>query len=170
MRRIYVSGDPVSKRVFLTSGFQAPSSEQNLLNQVDVASHFQSYASGGSILHLFTGEEMTAEEQERLIRGIIENFPVQYLTKTPFLTVCNTCGHKTVGRKNECERCGSKDVTLWSRPIGYFRPVMRGNVSKDFKDADNLFWLSGRIEDFSTRKEVTREDVNFMVEEFFSLV
>lgn len=170
MRRIYVSGDPVTRRVFLTSGFQAPSSEQNLLRQVDVASHFQSYASGGSILHVFTGEEMTPEQQERLIRGIIENFPVQYMTKTPFLTSCNVCGHKMVGRKTECEKCGSEDVTLWSRPIGYFRPVMRGKVSEDFKNAENLFWLSGRIEDFATRKEVKKEDVEMMVEEMFSLV
>jgi ribonucleoside-triphosphate reductase len=170
MRRIFVSGDRGTKKVFLTSGFQAPSSEENLLRQVDVASHFQSYASGGSILHIFTGEEMTPEQQERLIRGIIENFPVQYITKTPFLTVCNKCGHKAVGRRAECPKCSSKDVTLWSRPIGYFRPVMRGNVSKDFKKADNLFWLSGRVEDFATRKEVKKEDVEAMVEELFSIV
>jgi len=167
--KMYVNGDPVSGRVFLTSGFQAPFQEGDLLKQIDVNSHFQSYATGGSIMHLFTAEEMKPEEQERLIFNIIKNFPIQYLTKTPFLTTCNGCGHKMVGRKTVCEKCGSEDVTLWPRPIGYFRPVMRGKISKDFKKAQYLFWLSGRIEDFATRKEVTRKDVEEIVNELSSI-
>ena len=166
--RIYVNGDPETGRVFLTSGFQAPFQEGDLLKQIDVNAHFQSYATGGSIMHLFTAEEMKPEEQEKLIFSIIGNFPIQYLTKTPFLTTCNSCGHKMVGRKTECEKCGSDDVTLWSRPIGYFRPVMRKGVRKDFKNAEYLFWLSGRIEDFATRKEVKREDVEEIVDEISS--
>ncbi len=166
--KIYVNGDPSSGRVFLTSGFQAPFQEGDLLKQIDVNSHFQSYATGGSIMHLFTAEEMSPEEQERLIFGIIKNFPIQYLTKTPFLTTCNNCGYKMVGRRTKCERCGSDDVTLWSRPIGYFRPVMRKKISEDFKSAEYLFWLSGRIEDFSTRKEVTRKDLEEILDEISS--
>jgi len=88
--RMFVNGDPASGRVFLTSGFQAPFQEGDLLKQIDVNSHFQSYATGGSIMHLFTAEEMKPEEQERLIFNIIKNFPIQYLTKTPFLTTCNS--------------------------------------------------------------------------------
>ncbi len=168
--KIFVNGDPARKRVFLTSGFQAPFQEGDLLKQIDVNSHFQSYATGGSIFHLFTSEEMTPQEQEKLIFGIIENFPIQYLTKTPFLTTCNVCGHKMVGKKNRCEKCGSDDVTLWSRPIGYFRPVMRGKVSKDFKDAEYLFWLNGRVEDFATRKEVTKKDVEEILDDMSSMV
>jgi ribonucleoside-triphosphate reductase len=167
--RIFVNGNPETGRVFLTSGFQAPSQEGDLLKQIDVNSHFQSYATGGSIMHLFTAEQMKPEEQEKLIFNIIRNFPIQYLTKTPFLTTCNNCGHKMVGRKVSCEKCGSDDVTLWSRPIGYFRPVMRKGISKDFRSADYLFWLSGRIEDFATRKEVTKKDIEEIVDELSSL-
>ena len=121
-------------------------------------------------MHLFTAEELKPEQQERLIFSIIKNFPIQYLTKTPFLTTCNSCGFKAVGRKTTCPRCGSEDVTLWSRPIGYFRPVMRGNISKDFKNAKFLFWLSGRIEDFSTRKEVRKRDIEQIVDEISSII
>jgi ribonucleoside-triphosphate reductase len=168
--KTYVSGDPSTGRVFLTSGFQAPFQEKDLMKQIDVNSHFQSYATGGSIFHVFTSEEMTPEEQEKLIFSIIRNFPIQYMTKTPFLTTCNECKHKMVGKKNKCEKCGSKDVTCYSRPIGYFRPVLRGNVSDDFKQADHLFWLNGRVEDFATRKEVTKKDIEYMIEELSSLV
>ena len=167
--KMFVNGDPKSGRVFLTSGFQAPFQEGDLLKQIDVNSHFQSYATGGSIMHLFTAEELTPEEQEKLIFNVIENFPIQYITKTPFLTSCNACGHKVVGRKTECPKCGSTDVTVWSRPIGYFRPVMRGNISKDFKKAEHLFWLSSRVEDFATRKEVTKKDLEEIVEELHSI-
>jgi anaerobic ribonucleoside-triphosphate reductase len=113
---------------------------------------------------------MKPEEQEKLIFGIIRNFPIQYLTKTPFLTTCNSCGHKMVGRKTKCEKCNSEDVTLWSRPIGYFRPVMRGKIEENFKSAQYLFWLSGRIEDFATRKEVCKKDVEEIVDELSSII
>ncbi len=166
--RIFVNGDPERGRVFLTSGFQAPFQERDLLKQIDVNSHFQSYATGGSIMHLFTAEKMTPEEQEKLIFSIIKNFPIQYLTKTPFLTTCHSCGHKTVGRKTKCDSCGSNDVTVWSRPIGYFRPVLRKGIKKNFKEAQYLFWLSGRVEDFATRKEVKREDLEELIEELSS--
>jgi ribonucleoside-triphosphate reductase len=166
--KMFVNGDPSTGKVFLTSGFQAPFQEGDLLKQIDVNSHFQSYATGGSIMHLFTAEEMKPEEQEKLIFNIIKNFPIQYLTKTPFLTTCNSCGHKMVGRKTSCDNCGSDDVTLWSRPIGYFRPVMRGKVREDFKGAQYLFWLSSRVEDFATRKEVTKRDLEELLSELSS--
>jgi ribonucleoside-triphosphate reductase len=166
--KLYVSGDSESRKVFLTSGFQAPFQEGDLLKQLDVNSHFQSYATGGSIFHLFTAEEMTPEQQEKLIFGIIKNFPIQYLTKTPFLSSCNECGYKMVGKRNKCEKCGGTDITVWSRPIGYFRPVMRGKISKDYRQAQYIFWLSGRIEDFATRKEVTKKDIEEILEEIQS--
>jgi anaerobic ribonucleoside-triphosphate reductase len=167
--KIFVQGDPSSKRVFLTSGFQAPFQEKDLISQIDVNSHFQSYATGGSIFHLFTTEEMSEGEQEKLIFSIIENFPIQYLTKTPVLTICNKCGHKMVGKHDKCSKCGSTDVSVWSRPIGYFRPVLRGNIKKDFKDADHKFWLDGRVEDFATRKDVTKKDIEEIAEELNSI-
>ncbi len=166
--KIFVNGHPTTKRVFLTSGFQAPFQEGDLLKQIDVNSHFQSYATGGSIMHLFTAEELKPEEQEKLIFSIIKNFPIQYLTKTPFLTTCNECGYKMVGKRRKCQKCGSEDITLWSRPIGYFRPVMRGKIGKDFKNAEFLFWLSSRVEDFSTRKEVKKEDLEEIIREVSS--
>jgi len=156
---MYVNGDVETGRVFLTSGFQAPFQEKDLIKQLDVNSHFQSYATGGSIFHLFTAEELSPEKQEELIFNIFRNFPIQYMTKTPVLSVCNDCGNKMVGKHNMCNKCGSDDITVWSRPIGYFRPVMRKSIKKDFKDAKYKFWLSSRIEDFSTRKDVTNKDI-----------
>jgi len=167
---IYVSGDSMSGRVFLTSGFQAPFQEGDLLKQIDVNSHFQSYATGGSIFHLFTAEELTPEQQEKLIFNIFKNFPIQYMTKTPFLTMCNSCGFKMVGKHNKCKKCGSDDVTIWSRPIGYFRPVMRKEINPDFRTAKYKFWLDGRIEDFATRKEVKVKDIEDLLEEISSLL
>ena len=167
---MFVQGDPITGRVFLTSGFQAPFQEGDLLKQIDVNSHFQAYATGWSIFHLFTAEELTPEQQERLIKNIFSNFPIQYMTKTPFLTTCNSCGHKMIGKRNVCEKCGSDDVTIWSRPIGYFRPVMRGKISKDFKEAQYKFWLDGRIEDFATRKEVTSKDIEYIINEISSII
>jgi len=166
----YVQGDAQNKKVFLTSGFQLPSQEEDLASRIDNAATFQGFASGGAIEHLFTNEEMTVEQQINMVTGIMKNFPVYYMTKTPFLTTCNDCGHKMVGRKNKCELCESDDITLWSRPIGYFRPVMRGKVTEDFTNAEYKFWLDGRVQDFATRKEIYKKDIEDMLEELSSLI
>jgi hypothetical protein len=47
---------------------------------------------------------------------------------------------------------------------------MRGKIKENFKSAQYLFWLSGRIEDFATRKEVCKKDVEEIVDELSSII
>ena len=162
---MYLQGDMERGEVFLTSGFQPPAAEGDLVDQLDVSCHFQAYATGGAVLHLFLGEELSGEQKVRLIRSIVENFPVYYFTLTPVLVVCNECGEKRVGKWDRCAKCGSDDVTVWSRPVGYFRPVMRKRVRKDFRGAEYTFWLDARIEDFARRKVWMQEDIERFIDE-----
>lgn len=160
---IVVSGD--LDKVFLTSGFLPPFAEGDLLSQVDVACHFQAYATGGSVLHLFIGEELSVDQKESLIKSLVFNFPIQYFTITPLLTVCNTCSAKKVGKHRKCGNCHSDDVTIWCRPVGYFRPVLRGRISKDFRHAQEEFWIQERIVDFSQRKVWNMDDIQEIINE-----
>jgi anaerobic ribonucleoside-triphosphate reductase len=160
---MYVSGNPETGNVFLTSGFLPPFQEEDLLKQIDVSCHFQSYATGGSILHLFLGEEINVEKKVDIIKKLTST-PLQYFTLTSTLMKCNNCKEKIVGKHNVCPKCKSKDVTLWSRPIGYFRPVLRDNITGDFTSAKYQYWTKPRVVEFSQRRLVVEDDYEALLD------
>jgi ribonucleoside-triphosphate reductase len=50
-----------------------------------------------------------------------------YWSYTPAVTVCNDCNYSTTGLHTHCPRCGSENVEIWSRIIGYYRPLKNWN-------------------------------------------
>lgn len=160
---IFVSGDIEQGNVYLTSGIQPPADEGTPFDQVQVHSEMQSYASGGSIYHMNLSEPMQRDKKCNFIKSMFGNFPLRYISLTPILTICQDCGTKIVGKKTECSQCGSKDVTCWSRPVGYFRPAVRGNLSHDLRQFDHRFWLNGRFEEFLRRKTIGDTEITDML-------
>ena len=151
---ICVSGDCDTNKVYLTSGIQPPSDTGTIFDQIKTHSEMQSYASGGSIFHMNINEHMGIEKTIKMIKNLFNNFPLRYISLTPILSVCQDCGNKSVGKKTVCPSCGSNDISFWSRPVGYFRPALRGNISADLKDSTFRYWLKSRIEEFRRRRTV----------------
>ena len=154
---IYVSG--TKERPFLTSGFQPPFSEKSLTKLVYVSAHTQNYADGGSVLHLFIGEKLTISQKKKLIKSLFENYPVKYITLTPTLSRCNSCGIKVVGERLRCPTCGSDDMIIYSRVVGYFRPIARRILVKDSEkglyEGEEDVWQDSRRADWVTRGILT---------------
>jgi len=90
---------------------------------------------GGTVLHGFLGEAMpTIEATKNLVRKIAENFHLPYYTLTPNFSICPTHGY-IAGKHETCPKCGKK-CEVWSRSVGYLRPVEQWNAGKqaEFKD------------------------------------
>jgi len=149
---ICVSGDVAVGNVYLTSGIQPPADEGTQFEQIRSHSEMQSYASGGSIFHMNMTEHMESEQKCTFVKSLFNNFTLRYISLTPVLSICQECGCKAVGKKTSCSKCGSTDITCWSRPVGYFRPAVRGNLSQDLRQHDHRFWLNSRLEEFLRRK------------------
>ncbi len=160
------SGNVETGEVYLTSGFQPPQDYEDLLDALEVTAEFQSYATGGAILHIWLAEELSPDEMENFIRSVAENLPITYFTLTPYLSVCEDCGKKFVGRVYKCPECGSSKITIFSRPIGYFRPVIKNPKGDNPHNAEYKFWLNARIEEFKNRKDVVKEEIKEIIERF----
>jgi len=165
MAGIYVSGDIDRNRVYLTPGIQPPSEEGTMIDQVDIHSKFGSYASGGCVLHLHITEPMTPEQKSRFIKSTFNNTTMRYMSLTTVLSVCNDCEHRLPGKHTSCPNCGSRDISIWDRPVGYFRPALRNNIDEDMKDAEHKFWLDARTEEFSRRRNTVKEDIDEFLSE-----
>ncbi len=84
---------------------------------------------GGVMMHLFLSEQPDPTALKRLVRRIAENTRVVYFSVTPVISVCRGCGWSAVGVFEECPKC-HRPVDVWSRIVGYYRPVRAWNPGK----------------------------------------
>lgn len=92
---------------------------------------------GGTVFHTFLSEMPDPEAVKRFIRRAFENYPIPYLTITPTFSVCPKHGYLK-GKVTICPECG-EETEVYSRVVGYYRPVQR--------------WNRGKQEEFAERKE-----------------
>jgi len=162
----YVKGSLEGSGVFLTSGFQPPFDGKSLMKQLQVSAQTQLMATGGSVQHIFLNEKPNSEVLKRFIKNLFSSMPIIYITLTPTLSVCNKCNSKLVGEVERCPYCSSDDVTVYSRVIGYYRPVARKIKKKDREryiyEGEENYWQGGRRADWVTRKKVSEGELKWV--------
>lgn len=95
----------------------------------------QTKYTGGTVLHLYMSERLSTPEAAReLVRRSLSTFRLPYLTVTPTFSVCTRHGYLS-GEHPTCPRCadeGYGDVVceVWTRVMGYHRPVSSFNIGK----------------------------------------
>ncbi|WP_297549606.1 anaerobic ribonucleoside triphosphate reductase [Thermococcus sp.] len=97
-----------------------------LADRIRIEEKVQRSFTGGVMMHVFLGEEPDPEALAKLTKRLMRTELV-YWSYTPAITVCNSCGYSTTGLYTNCPRCGSENVEIWSRIIGYYRPLRNWN-------------------------------------------
>ena len=85
---------------------------------------------GGVMMHLFLAELPEVDALKKFIYNLVRSTKVVYFSITPAISVCNKCSWSSVGIYDTCPRCGSKKVDVWSRIVGYYRPLKSWNIGK----------------------------------------
>jgi ribonucleoside-triphosphate reductase len=84
---------------------------------------------GGTVLHVFLGEQVTdIEVLKNIIKKIASNFRLPYFTITPTFSICPSHGYLT-GEQRECPTC-DEETEVYSRVVGYLRPIKQWNNGK----------------------------------------
>jgi anaerobic ribonucleoside-triphosphate reductase len=95
----------------------------------------QTRYTGGTVFHAFLGERLPeAAATKRLVRRIAETFRLPYYTLTPTYSICPEHGYIS-GEHARCPECGAKSE-IYSRIVGYLRPVEQWNDGKQQEFAD----------------------------------
>ncbi|MCD6093400.1 MAG: ribonucleoside triphosphate reductase [Candidatus Omnitrophica bacterium] len=109
----------------------------DVFEALDLQDEIQGLYTGGTVLHLFAGEEIKDfQAVKSLVRRICENYHLPYFTLTPTFSVCPTHGY-IAGEHSHCPECGA-ECEVYSRVVGYLRPVKQ--------------WNEGKKEEFKQRK------------------
>lgn len=80
------------------------------------------YCDGGSACHINLEDHLSKEQYLKLIDFAIAN-GTNYFTFNIPNSKCDDCGYITKHPITECPKCHSKNITQYTRVIGYLRPI-----------------------------------------------
>jgi ribonucleoside-triphosphate reductase (formate) len=111
----------------------------DLFRTLDLQDELQTKYTGGTVLHIFLGEQVRDPAVVRgLVRKIATGYRLPYFTLTPTFSICPTHGYLE-GEQPHCRRC-SESTEVYSRVVGYLRPVRQWNSGKqaEFENRKNF--------------------------------
>ena len=163
---IIQAGSP--QAAYYTNSSQLPVDYQgDLFDVMRHQEKLQTKYTGGTVLHLYVGERIPdAESCKRLVQKTLTQFRLPYITITPTFSVCPKHGY-IAGEHQYCPTCDAietrrtvaiaqaegqemapENVVLteenrqvcevWTRVMGYFRPVSQFNAGKKSEYSDRI--------------------------------
>ena len=102
---------------------------------------------GGTVLHLYMGERMSSGQAcMTMVRRALTAFKIPYVTITPTFSICPVHGY-LAGEHVTCEKCAearpdapAQECEVWTRVMGYFRPVSSFNIGKKGEYAERTMF------------------------------
>ena len=96
------------------------------------------FTDGGSACHVNLEEHLSKEQYLKLIDFAVQE-GTNYFTFNIPNSKCEDCGHIVKAPINTCPKCGSKDVTWYTRVIGYLRPVTAFSRDRQIEAAKRTY-------------------------------
>lgn len=101
----------------------------DIFEMLDLQDTLQSLYTGGTVQHLYLGERIDdIEVAKNLIQKIFTQYRMPYISITPTFSICPEHGY-VAGEHFKCPSCGA-ETEVWSRVVGYLRPVKNFNTGK----------------------------------------
>ncbi len=101
----------------------------DIFEALELQDPLQTKYTGGTVQHLFLGEEVTdTQVVKNLVDKVSSSFKLPYFTLTPTFSVCPSHGYIS-GEHEKCDTCDA-DTEVYSRVVGYLRPVGQWNNGK----------------------------------------
>jgi ribonucleoside-triphosphate reductase len=101
----------------------------DLFEALELQDNLQTKYTGGTVQHLFLGEEVSdIEVVKQVVSKVSNTFRLPYFTLTPTFSICPSHGYIS-GEHEKCETCHA-ETEIYSRVVGYLRPVGQWNNGK----------------------------------------
>ena len=71
---------------------------------LELQNDLQCKYTGGTVLHLYMGEKLEAEQCKLLVKKVLENYQLPYITVTPTFSICPKHGYIS-GEHDYCPKC-----------------------------------------------------------------
>ena len=125
---------------YYTNSTQLPVNfTDDIFEVLDHQDDLQTKYTGGTVVHIYAGERINGiETMKSLVKKICNGYRLPYFTFSPTFSTCPNHGYIS-GEHFTCPECGA-DCEVYSRVVGYIRPVQQWNKGKkqEFKDRKNF--------------------------------
>jgi len=131
---ICANGEPCSDEdAYYTNSTQLPVNyTDDIFETLRLQDDLQSKYTGGTVLHIFLGEMVhNIETVKSVIQKISAGYRLPYFTLTPTFSVCPNHGYLS-GKQEDCPICHG-ETEIYSRVVGYLRPVKQWNDGKQLE-------------------------------------
>lgn len=123
---------------YYTNSTQLPVNyTDDIFEEMDLQDELQCKYTGGTVEHIFLGEEISdIETTKKLVKKIFERYHLPFITLTPTFSICPVHGYMS-GKHFTCPKCTiEQSCEVYSRVVGYLRPVSQWNEAKqqEFKE------------------------------------
>lgn len=96
---------------------------------LDLQDELQTKFTGGTVIHIYVGERIqSGEAVKKFVKRVCENYSLPYFSLTPTFSICPEHGYIS-GEHALCPQC-SAECEIYSRVVGYLRPVSQWNKGK----------------------------------------
>jgi len=118
------------KTPIYTNSTQLPINYSDDIHEVlELQDSLQTKYTGGTVQHIFLGEAAPDPEAVKsFVRSTCSNYQIPYFTLSPSFSICAQHGY-VYGEVSSCPDCGA-DTEIYSRVVGYLRPVQQWNEGK----------------------------------------
>jgi ribonucleoside-triphosphate reductase len=101
----------------------------DIFETLDLQDELQTLYTGGTVLHLYLGERIKdISVAKAVLQKAFTNYKLPYISLTPTFSICPEHGY-VAGEHFNCPTCG-KEAEVWSRVVGYLRPVQNYHRGK----------------------------------------
>lgn len=119
----------------------------DIFEALELQDELQVKYTGGTVFHGFIGEAIDdLDSTKKIVKRIAYNFRLPYYTITPTFSICPEHGYVS-GEHWHCphlnqvgKECG-KESEVYSRIVGYFRPVQNWNDGKRSEFGDRVEYI-----------------------------
>ncbi len=132
------------KYPYYTNSTQLPVNyTDDIFEVLDHQDDLQTKYTGGTVVHIYAGEKIQSiETMKNLVKKICNSYRLPYFTFSPTFSTCPNHGYIS-GEHFTCPECG-ENCEVYSRVVGYIRPVQQ--------------WNKGKKKEFADRKEFKIEE------------
>ena len=96
------------------------------------------YTDGGSACHINLDEHLSKEQYLKLIDYAIKE-GTSYFTFNIPNSKCEDCGYITKHPIVECPKCHSKNISQYTRIIGYLRPIKLFSIDRQIEAGNRIY-------------------------------
>ncbi len=142
---------------YYTNSTQLPVNHtDDLFEALRLQDDLQTKYTGGTVFHTFIGEnQLPVESVKQLVKKITHHFKLPYLTLSPTFSICPDHGY-IFGEHEYCPKCQAngkeQKCTVFSRIVGYLRPVDQWNEGKQEEFKERVLFDKGGIKQNNENK------------------